>query len=223
VAELPGTDLRDQIVMIGGHYDSAPAGTGAADNAAGSAAVIEAMRILKTVGARPRRTIRAALWGGEEIGRLGSKAYVAKHFGGPGPGSRLPDHNKLSAYFNMDWYGRFRGIYLQGNDLARPVFEAWMEPFHDLGMTCLAPGNTGGTDHMSFVDAGLPGFQFIQDDLEFFTTTYHTNMDVYDRLVPDDLAQAAVILAAFAYNAAMRDVMIPRTPDQMMNGRRWFK
>ena len=123
----------------------------------------------------------------------------------------------------MDWYGKFRGIYLQGNDLVRPIFEAWMKPFHDVGMTYLVPGNTGGTDHMAFVRVGLPGFQFIQDDLEFFTTTFHTNMDVYDRLVPEDLMQASVILASFAYNAAMCDEKLPRTPNQMKNNRRWHK
>jgi carboxypeptidase Q len=223
IAEIPGSDLKDEIVMIGGHYDGEPSGTGATDNASGCAAVMEAMRILKTVGAKPRRTIRAALWGCEEAGHLGSSAYVKKHFGGPDDQSKLPDHDRLSVYFNMDWYGRFRGIYLQGNDLVRPIFEAWMKPFHDVGMTHIVPGNTGGTDHMDFVRAGLPGFQFIQDDLEFFTTTFHTNMDVYDRLVPEDLMQASVILACFAYNAAMRDQKLPRTPNQMENNRRWHK
>jgi len=223
IAEIPGTDLKDEVVMIGGHYDGEPAGTGATDNASGCAVVMEAMRILKAVGAAPRRTIRAALWGGEEAGHLGSRAYVRRHFGDPETQRYLPEHGKLSVYFNVDWYGRFRGVYLQGNDLVRPVFEEWMKPFHDLGMTHLVPGNTGGTDHMSFVRVGLPGFQFIQDDLEFFTTTFHTNMDVYDRLVPEDLMQASVILAAFAYQAAMRDGMIPRTPNQMKNNRRWHK
>lgn len=223
IAEIPGTDLKDEIVMIGGHYDGEPSGTGATDNAAGSAAVMEAMRILREVGARPRRTIRAALWGSEEAGHLGSSAYVAKHFWNPETKRARPDHSKLSVYFNMDWYGRFRGVYLQGNDLVRPIFAEWMKPFHDVGMTYLVPGNTGGTDHMDFIEAGLPGFQFIQDDLEFFTTTFHTNMDVFDRLVPEDLMQASVILAAFAYNAAMRDEMLPRTPKQMKNDRRWHK
>jgi len=209
--------------MIGGHYDSEPAATGATDNAAGCAAVIEAMRILKGIGARPRRTVRAALWGGEEAGHLGSRAYVKEHFGDPDTQVRLPDYDRLSVYFNMDWYGRFRGIYLQGNDLVRPIFEEWMKPFHDLGMTYLVPGNTGGTDHMSFVAVGLPGFQFVQDDLEFFTTTFHTNMDVFDRLVPEDLMQAAVILAGFAYLAAQRDEMIPRSENQIRNDRRWHK
>jgi hypothetical protein len=223
IAEIPGSDLKDEIVMIGGHYDGEPSGTGATDNASGCASVMEAMRILKTVGAKPRRTIRAALWGCEEAGHLGSRAYVKKHFGGPDKQQYLPEHDKLSVYFNMDWYGRFRGIYLQGNDLVRPIFEEWMKPFHDVGMTYIVPGNTGGTDHMDFVRAGLPGFQFIQDDLEFFTTTFHTNMDVYDRLVPEDLMQASVILASFAYNAAMRDQKLPRTPKQMKNNRRWHK
>lgn len=223
IAEIPGGDLKDEIVMIGGHYDSELAGTGATDNAAGCAAVIEAMRILRAVGVHPRRTIRAALWGGEEVGLLGSKAYVKEHFGDPDTQARLPGHDRLSVYFNMDWYGRFRGIYLQGNDLVRPIFEEWMKPFHDLGMTYLIPGNTGGTDHMSYVAVGLPGFQFVQDDLEFFTTTYHTNMDVFDRLVAEDLMQAAVILAGFAYLAAERDEKIPRSGDQIKNDRRWHK
>jgi len=223
MAELPGTDLKDEIVMIGGHYDSEPAGTGATDNAAGSAIVMEAMRILKAVGARPRRTIRAALWGCEEAGHLGSKAYVKSHFADPSTKEHRPDYDKLSVYLNVDWYGRFRGIYLQRNDLVRPIFEEWMRPFQDVGMTTLVPGNTGGTDHMSFVEAGLPGFQFVQDDLEFFTTTFHTNMDVYDRLVPEDLMQASVVLAAFAYDASMRDDKLPRTSNQMKNDRRWHK
>ena len=227
IAEIPGSDLKDEVVLIGGHYDGEPSGTGATDNAAGCAAVMEAMRILTTVGARPRRTIRAALWGCEEAGHLGSRAYVKAHYADPDANPEtqkyLPEHAKLSVYFNMDWYGRFRGIYLQGNDLVRPIFAEWMKPFHDVGMTYLVPGNTGGTDHMGFVAVGLPGFQFIQDDLEFFTTTFHTNMDVYDRLVPEDLMQAAVILASFAYNAAVRDEMLPRTNNQMKNNRRWHK
>ena len=223
IAEIPGTDRRDEVVMIGGHYGGESAATGATDNAAGSAAVMEAMRILKTIGIRPRRTIRAALWGGEEAGHLGSKGYVRKHFGDPETQKYLPEHAQLSVYFNMDWYGRFRGIYLQGNDLVRPTFEAWMRPFHDVGMTWIVPGNTGGTDHVEFVRVGLPGFQFIQDDLEFFTTAFHTNMDFYDRLVPEDLMQASVVLASFAYHAAMRDELIPRSKNQMRNNRRWHK
>jgi hypothetical protein len=222
IAEIPGTDLADEIVMIGGHYDGEPAGTGATDNASGAASVMEAMRILKAVGAQPRRTIRAALWGSEESGLLGSRGYVRAHFGDRDSGEILPDHDKLAVYFNMDWYGRFRGIYLQGNDAARPIFEAWMRPFHDVGMSWIAPGNTGGSDHMAFQQVGLPGFQFIQDDLEFFTTGFHTNMDVYDRLVAEDLMQASVILASFAYHAAMRDEKFPRA-DGVNNGRRWHK
>lgn len=223
IAEIPGTDLKDEIVMIGGHYDGESAATGASDNASGCASVMEAMRILKTIGVQPRRTIRAALWGCEEAGHLGSKAYVKKHFGDPETNEYLPEYDKLSVYFNMDWYGRFRGIFLQGNDLVRPIFEAWMKPFHDVGMSWIVPGNTGGTDHMQFVRIGLPGFQFIQDDLEFFTTTFHTNADFYDRLVAEDLMQASVILASFAYNAAMRDEMIPRSKNQVKNNRRWHK
>ncbi len=223
IAEIQGTDLRDEFVMIGGHYDAKPAGTGATDNASGAAAVMEAMRILKETGAQPRRTIRAALWGSEEIGHHGSSAYVEQNFGGPDIANRLPEHDKLSVYFNMDWYGRFRGVFLQGNDLVRPIFEEWMKPFHDVGMAYLVPGNTGGSDHLDFIQAGLPGFQFIQDDLEFFTTNWHTNMDVYDRLVEEDLMQASVILASWAYFAAMRDEMIPRSERQMKNNRRWHK
>jgi carboxypeptidase Q len=223
IAEIPGGELKDEIVMIGGHYDGEPTGTGATDNAAGCAAVMEAMRILKALGLQPRRTIRAAFWGGEEAGILGSSAYVRQNFGGPDPADYKSDHSKLSVYFNMDWYGRFRGIYLQGNDLVRPIFAAWMKPFSDVGMTYLSPGNTGGTDHMAFVRMGLPGFQFIQDDLEFFTTTFHTNMDVFDRLVAEDLMQAAVVLASFAYHAAMRDEMLPRSSNQIKNNRRWHK
>ncbi len=235
IAEIPGSDLRDEIVIIGGHLDGESAGTGSSDNAAGAATVMEAMRILKETGAKPRRTIRGALWGSGEIGNKGASryvgqsygggasAYIAQNFGGPEPSTRLPDHEKLSIYLNMDWYGKFRGIYMQGNDLVRPIFEAWMEPFHDVGMTYLIPGNTAGTDHLDFISAGLPGFQFVQDDLEFFTTTYHTNMDVYDRLVDEDLMQASVIMASWAYFAAMRDELIPRTENQMKNNRRWHK
>ncbi len=222
IAELPGGDLADQVVMIGGHLDAEPAGTGATDNAAGSAIVMEAMRLLRAIDARPRRTIRAALWGAEESGLLGSRAYVREHFGGPEAEGRLAAHANLSVYFNVDWYGRFRGIYLQGNDETLPIFQAWMEPFDDVGMSWIVPGNTCCTDHMAFLEAGLQGFQFIQDDLEFFNATFHTNMDVYDRLIADDLKQAAVILASFAYHAAMRDELFPRA-DGLRNGRRWHK
>lgn len=222
VAELPGGDWSDEVVMIGAHFDSEPAGTGATDNAAGSAVVMEAMRLLSAVDAAPRRTIRAALWGAEESGMLGSRGYVSRHFGDPESATRLPEHAKLNVYFNVDWYGKFRGIFLQGNDESRPIFESWMTPFHDLGMEWIVPGNTGGTDHMAFQSVGLPGFQFIQDDLEFFNVAFHTNMDVYDRLVAEDLQQAAVILASFAYHAAMRGGRFPRA-DGINNGRPWHK
>ena len=222
IAEIPGSDLAHEVVLIGGHFDAEPAGTGATDNAAGAASVMEAMRILEAIGAQPRRTIRAALWGAEESGLLGSRGYVRAHFGDRQTGERLPEHENLAVYFNMDWYGRFRGIYLQGNDATRPIFEAWMRPFHDVGMSWIVPGNTGGTDHMAFLEVGLPGFQFIQDDLEFFTTAFHTNMDVYDRLIAEDLMQASVILASFAYHAAMRGEKFPRA-DGINNGRRWHK
>lgn len=221
IAEIPGTDLKDEIVMIGGHLDGMPAGTGAADNAAGAAMVMEAIRILKAVGVRPRRTIRAALWGSHEIGRLGSKAYIKKNFYDPKTQTRLPGYDKLSVYFNSDYYGRILGVYLHGNDLVRPIFEAWMKPFEDVRMTHLVPGNSGGSDHMSFIKAGLPGFKWINDPIEYFTTIHHTNMDLYDRIVPEDLMQAAVINACWAYLAAMRDERIPRTPNQKKNNRRW--
>ncbi len=222
IADLPGGDLAHEVVMIGGHLDAEPAGTGATDNAAGSAIVMEAMRLLRAADLEPRRTIRAALWGAEESGLLGSRAYVREHFGDPASPEKPAAHANLSVYFNVDWYGRFRGMYLQGNDASRPIFEAWMEPFHDVGMTWIVPGNTCCTDHMAFLEAGLQGFQFIQDDLEFFNATFHTNMDVYDRLIADDLRQASVVLASFAYHAAMRDELFPRA-DGLANGRRWHK
>jgi hypothetical protein len=222
LAELPGSDLSSEVVMIGAHFDSESAGTGATDNASGSAVVMEAMRILAAVDAKPRRTIRAALWGAEESGMLGSRGYVAKHLGSCDTGERLPGHADHYVYFNVDWYGRIRGIFLQGNDEARPIFEAWMQPFHDVGMEWIVPGNTGGTDHMAFLEVGLPGFQFVQDDLEFFNVSFHTNMDVYDRLVEEDLEQASVILASFAYHAATREGSFPRA-DGLNNGRRWHK
>lgn len=222
IAELPGGDLAQEVVMIGGHLDAEPAGTGATDNAAGSAIVMEAMRLLQAANLEPRRTIRAALWGAEEAGLLGSRGYVREHFGDPAAPDKPAAHANLSVYFNVDWYGRFRGMYLQGNDESRPIFEAWMQPFHHVGMSWIVPGNTCCTDHMAFLEAGLQGFQFIQDDLEFFNATFHTNMDVYDRLIADDLRQASVILASFAYHAAMRDELFPRV-DGLANGRRWHK
>jgi hypothetical protein len=213
VADLPGTDKADEVVMVGAHLDSWHTGTGATDNGASSAVVMEALRILKAAGLKPRRTIRMALWGGEEQGLLGSRAYVKDHFADRETMTLKPDHGKLAAYFNMDnGGGAFRGIYLQNNDAAASVIAAWMEPFRGLGMTTLAPGPTSGTDHLSFDAVGLPGFQFIQDPLEYSTRTHHTNQDVYERLIPDDLKQNAVIIAAFAYHAAMRDERLPRKP-----------
>jgi carboxypeptidase Q len=222
LAEIPGSDLADEIVLIGAHFDSEPAATGATDNASGSAIVMEAMRILAAIDAKPRRTIRVALWGAEEVGMRGSRGYVEKHLGDRETSAVTAAHENFSVYFNVDWYGRFRGIFLQGNDATRPIFEAWMAPFEDVGMSWIVPGNTGGTDHMAFLEVGLPGFQFIQDDLEFFNVTFHTNMDVYDRLVAEDLKQASVIMASFAFHAAMRDEKFPRA-DGIDNGRRWHK
>lgn len=226
IAEIPGTDLKDEIVMIGAHFDSWHAGTGATDNATGSAVCMEAMRILKAIGAQPRRTIRIGLWGGEEQGLIGSSAYVSKHFGGRegatgmsammGAGGELklkPDHEKFSVYFNNDnGTGKVRGIYMQGNEASRSVFRAWLAPFADLDATTLTLSNTGGTDHLSFDGVGLPGFQFLQDAIEYDPRTHHSNMDVYDRVQADDLKQASVLMAAFAYNASMRDEKFPRKP-----------
>lgn len=227
IAEIPGTDLKDEVVMIGAHFDSWHAGTGATDNASGSAACMEALRILKAIGAQPRRTIRIGLWGGEEQGLFGSRGYVAKHFGEKdgdqgiasllsGGGGELkikPEHEKFSVYFNNDnGTGKVRGVYMQANEASRPVFRAWIAPFADMGATTLTLSNTGGTDHLSFDGVGLPGFQFIQDGIEYDSRTHHSNMDVYDRIQADDLKQASIIMAAFAYNAAMRDEKFPRKP-----------
>ena len=199
--------------MLGAHLDSWTGGTGATDNAAGSAVAMEAIRILKVTGLTPRRTVRIALWTGEEQGLLGSKAYVKEHFADIETMSLKPEHAKLAGYFNLDnGSGKIRGVYLQGNDMVRPIFEQWLTPFHDLGATALSIRNTGGTDHLSFDAAGLPGFQFIQDPVEYETRTHHTNMDVYDRLQRQDLMQASAILASMVYHAAARDEMLPRKP-----------
>ncbi len=213
IAEIPGTDpkLKDQVVMLGGHLDSWQSGTGATDNAAGSMVMMEAIRILKSIGISPRRTIRIALWSGEEQGLLGSRGYVKKTFADPRDMKLLPEHSKLSVYFNLDnGSGKIRGVYLQENEAVRNIFSQWLEPFHDLGAQTLTISNTGGTDHLAFDAVGLPGFQFIQDPLEYDTRTHHSNMDVYEHLQQDDLKQAATIVAAFVYDAAMRDEMIPR-------------
>jgi Zn-dependent M28 family amino/carboxypeptidase len=215
VAEIPGTDkkLKSELVMVGAHLDSWHAATGATDNAAGSAVMMEAMRILKAVGIKPRRTIRIALWGSEEQGLFGSKNYVKNHFGDPETMKLLPEHTKLSAYYNVDnGTGKIRGIYLQGNEALRPVFETWLAPFKDMGAATVTIRNTGGTDHQSFDAVGLPGFQFIQDPVDYSTRTHHTNMDTYERLQEEDLKQAAVIVATFVYHTAMRDQKLARKP-----------
>jgi hypothetical protein len=289
VAEIPGTDLKDQVVMLGGHLDSWHAGTGATDNGAGVAAAMEAVRIITALNLKPRRTIRIGLWSGEEQGLYGSKAYVSEHFGyftnltqsvadtgrskeagGDAPASgtdaqapddtqkasprrsseakagttnmqnassrrssaaragtrdtppssettrkliRRPDYDKFSIYFNLDnGAGKIRGVYLQGNEALRPIFRRWLEPFRDMGAETLSASNTGSTDHISFDTVGLPGLEFIQDPLDYMTRTHHSNLDVLDRIQPDDLKQAATIIAAFVYNAAMADEKMPRKP-----------
>lgn len=251
IAEIPGTDLKDEIVMLGAHFDSWHSGTGATDNAAGSAVCMEAVRILQSLGLKPRRTIRIGLWSGEEQGLLGSRAYVSEHFakrlgpeprfGPPAPGATQEpqpppqfeikaEHEKFAGYFNLDnGTGKIRGIYMQGNEEVRPIFRAWFAPFKDMIGAAAAPAsepqagqqrnlpvatlsisNTGGTDHLSYDAVGLPGFQFIQDPIEYDTRTHHSNMDVYDRIQDDDMKQAATIMAAFVYNTAMRDKKLPR-------------
>ena len=211
IAEIPGTDLADEIVMIGAHFDSTHGATGATDNASGSAAMMEVMRILKAVGAEPRRTIRIGLWGGEEQGLIGSREYVTSHFGDRNTMELLPAHEKLSAYFNIDnGTGRIHGIWMQGNLGVRDIFEQWIEPLRDLGVTTLGPRSVGGTDHTSFDAVGLPGFQFMQDRLEYNSRTHHSNMDVVDRIQREDVVQMATVAAIFTYNAAMRDELLPR-------------
>jgi len=213
IGEIPGGRKRDEVVMIGAHLDSWQGGTGATDNAAGCAVMIEALRILKTLDLPMDRTVRMALWGGEEEGLLGSRAYVDEHFGKREDMKLKPEHAKLAGYFNVDnGSGKIRGVYLQGNDAMRPVFEAWFKPFQDLGAGTISIRNTGGTDHQSFDAVGLPGFQFIQDGLEYNSRTHHSNMDVYDRVQRADMAQMAAIVASFVYEAANRDEMLPRKP-----------
>jgi hypothetical protein len=223
VAEIPGTDpvLKDEIVMLGGHLDSWHAGTGATDNAAGCAVAMEAARILIASGLKPRRTIRVALWSGEEQGLNGSREYVKQQFGErkrgengqPGELVKTANYDKLSAYYNLDnGTGKIRGVYMQGNSAVRPYFEAWLAPFADMDAKTLTLANTGGTDHQSFDRVGLPGFQFIQDEIEYDTRTHHSNQDNYDRIQADDLKQAATIMAAFVYQTAMMDEKMPRKP-----------
>ncbi len=214
IGEIPGTDklLKNEVVLLGGHIDSWHGGTGAADNASGCIVMMEALRILKNIDVAPRRTIRVALWGGEEQGLNGSRGYVEKYLVDPKTKEHKPDFDKFAAYFNMDnGSGKYRGIYLQENDMVRPVFEEWLKPFADMGASTIAIRNTGGTDHQSFDAVGLPGFQFIQDEIEY-DRGYHTVMDTYERLVMADLKHNAVITASFAYNAAMRDAKLPGKP-----------
>jgi len=214
MGEIPGTDpkLKDEIVLLGGHYDSWHGGTGAADNASGCIVMMEALRILNASGLKPRRTIRVALWGGEEQGLHGSRGYVEKYLMAAGTREILPGHEKFQVYFNMDnGTGKFRGIYLQGNEAAKPYFEEWFKPLADMGCSTITMRNTGSTDHVSFDGAGLPGFQFIQDPIEY-NRGYHTVMDTYERLIMDDLKHNATVVALLAYNAAMMDGKFPRKP-----------
>jgi carboxypeptidase Q len=226
VAEIPGSDptLKAEVVMLGGHLDSWHSATGATDNAAGCAVAMEAARIIMASGLKPRRTIRVALWSGEEQGLNGSRAYVTQHFGemksappvqgqpaAPGELVKGADYEKLSAYYNLDnGTGKIRGVYMQGNAAVKPYFESWLAPFGDLGAKTLTMSNTGGTDHLSFDRIGLPGFQFIQDEIEYDTRTHHSNQDNYDRLQADDMKQAATVMAAFVYQTAMMNEKLPR-------------
>jgi carboxypeptidase Q len=234
VAEIPGTDptLKDQVVMVGGHLDSWIAGTGATDNGAGTVVAMEVMRILKALDVHPRRTIRVALWTGEEQGLFGSVGYAKEHFGSAppttdpeqlklpefmrAPGGALelkPEQKLISGYFNLDnGTGKVRGIYLQQNLAVGPIFAQWIAPLKDLGVTTITSQNTGGTDHLSFDAVGIPGFQFIQDEMDYETRTHHSNMDTFERLQAADLKQAATVEAIFVYNTAMRDLMLPRKP-----------
>ncbi|MHC9085930.1 M28 family metallopeptidase [Luteimonas sp. RIT-PG2_3] len=232
-AEIPGSGPKaDEVVLIGAHLDSWHTGTGAADNGAGVVVMMEAMRILKTLGVKPKRTIRVALWGGEEQGLNGSAGYIAQHLADrppatdpaekllprayqrvTGPLQRKRDYDRFAAYFNFDnGTGRIRGIYAQENHAMVPIFKAWLEPFNDVGATIVTTRNTGGTDHVAFNRVGLPGFQFVQDPADYFTNVHHTHLDTYDHIVPEDLKQAAAIIASFAYHAAMRDEKLPRKP-----------
>lgn len=214
IGEIPGTDkiLKNEVVMLGAHIDSWHGGTGAADNASGCVVMLEALRILKSLDIAPRRTIRIALWGGEEQGLNGSRGYVEKYLVDPKTKEHKPDYDKFAGYFNMDnGSGKYRGIYIQENELVRPVFEEWLKPFADMGTSTITARNTSGTDHLAFDAAGLPGFQFIQDAIEY-GRGYHTTMDTYERLVMADLKQNAVITASFVYNAAMRNVKLPGKP-----------
>ena len=213
VAEIPGTGKAGEVVIVGAHLDSWHGGTGATDNASGSAVAMEAVRILKTLNLKLDRTVRVVLWSGEEQGLLGSKAYVKQHYGDPATMQIKPEQGSVAAYFNLDnGSGKIRGVYLQGNDAARPVFERWLAPFRDLGVTTISIRDTGGTDHLSFDAVGIPGFQFIQDPLEYMSRTHHSTMDVYDHTQPADLMQASAVMASVIYHAANRAEKMPRNP-----------
>lgn len=217
IGEIPGSDpkLKDEVVLLGAHIDSWHGGTGAADDASGCMVMMEALRILKALNVQPRRTIRIALWGGEEQGLNGSRGYVEKYLYNGETKERKPGFDKFSVYFNMDnGTGRYRGIHLQENELARPLFEVWMKPYEDMEFKTITNSNTGGTDHLSFDAVGLPGFQFIQDDIDYWRG-YHTNTDTWERLLLPDLKQNAIITAWFAYNAAMLSERFPRKPEMV--------
>jgi hypothetical protein len=232
VAEIPGSDKKGEVVMMGAHLDSWHTGTGATDNAAGVVVMMEAARIIKSLGITPKRTIRIALWSGEEQGLLGSRAYVAEHFGKredpkdpeqaklpvwarteKGELKLKPAHGKISAYFNVDnGTGKIRGVYAQENAAIVPIFTSWLEPLHDTGATTVTMRNTMSTDHVPFDEVGIPAFQFIQDNVEYSTRTHHTNWDTYERLQREDLMQAAVVVATFVWEAANREQLLPRKP-----------
>jgi carboxypeptidase Q len=213
VGEIPGGKKKDEVVMVGAHLDSWHGATGATDNGAGSAVALEVMRILKALNKPMDRTVRIALWSGEEQGLLGSRGYVKRHFADPTTMTLKPEHQKLSGYFNLDnGSGKIRGVYLQGNEMMRPIFEGWLAPFKDLGVETVGIRNTGGTDHLSFDQVGLPGFQFIQDPLDYGTRTHHSNLDTYDHAQAADLMQAAAVMATCVYQAATRAEMLPRKP-----------
>jgi carboxypeptidase Q len=228
IGEIPGTDptLKSEIIMLGGHFDSWHSGTGATDNAAGSTVMIEAMRILKAIDFKPKRTIRIALWSSEEQGLFGSRGYVKEHFAEVKEKDTVytlkPEHEKLSAYYNLDnGTGTVRGVYLQGNTAVKDIFQSWLKPFEDLGAKTITVGNTGGTDHQSFDGVGLPGFQFIQDPMDYNTRTHHSNQDTYDRLVEDDLKKSATIIASFVYHTSERADKLPRKPMSKPNAGRF--
>lgn len=213
VAEIRGGRKADEVVVIGAHLDDVVYATGATDNATGCAVMMETMRILKHLDLDLDRTVRMVLWSGEEQGLLGSKAYVKQHYGDPRTMQLEPEHANVSAYYNLDnGTGKIRGVYLQENDMVRPIFRAWLTPFKDLGATTLTIRNTGGTDHLPFDQVGIPGFQFVQDPVEYRSRTHHSNMDVYDRVQASDLMQASAIVASFVYHTANRDELLPRKP-----------